>query len=234
MVLKYKLANFFIFTILMCALGDCAELNFAEEEFELAWQNPAYTQIELAHVDINQRLTSYYESPVPVNFTRKLLWDMETKKAWDPKTYIAYVVKDGRSWGKEILENGDEIFVRSSLQKQWLNESVYEEVFEVVYINQLQQKITFLGTTQLLDDRGNQLEIHNAQPLFHVQHAVGGDENNPVNLWRIVHLTESKNQDLIDRLKSLDDQTRLPGFIEIYINNDMQIPLKHKPKGREG
>lgn len=231
MTIKHKTIYFFIFFLTAFSIQAYAkELNFAEELFELAWQNPAYTQIQLADVDVNQRLLSYYETPVSVNFTQQLLWDMETKKAWDPKTYISYVVKDAKSWGKKSLPNGNEVFSRSSLQKQWLNDTAYEEVFEIVYINHNEQKITFVGTTLLLDETGNQFKIHSQQPLFHVQHAVGGDENNPINLWRIVHLTEGKSQELLDRFKELDDPTRLPGFIEIYINNDMQIPLKHKPE----
>lgn len=227
MMIKRRITYFFIFLTAIFSTAYSTELNFAEEEFELAWQNPNYTQIQLADVDVNQKLLLYYETQVPVNFTRQLLWDMETKKAWDPKTYISYVVKEGKSWGRQILDNGDEFFVRSSLQKQWLDDTVYEEVFEKVYINNKEQKITFLGTLQLFDDNGNLMEIDHQQPLFHVQHGVGGDEENPINLWRIVLLTEGEDQDLLNRFKELDDPTRLPGFIEIYIKKDMQIPLAH-------
>lgn len=205
-----------------------ANMNYAEDVFEKAWNNPAYTQIKLDDVDINATLTRYYETPISVNFTRKMLWDMETKKAWDPKTYIPYVVRDGKSWGRKILENGDEVFVRSSEQKQWLNGEVYEEVFEEVYLNHKDQKATFLGTQNLKDSSGKYLYLKNHQPIFHVQHSVEGEETNPINVWRIVHLTEGKDQKLIEHFKKLENPTVLPGFVEIYIEKDLQIHLSHK------
>lgn len=219
--------SFFLF-VLYAAAGYAAHINYAEEIFEQAWNNPAYTQIKLDDVDINETLIRYYETPIPVNFTRQMLWDIETKKAWDPKTYISYVVRDGKSWERKILENGDEVFVRSSQQKQWLNGEVYEEVFEEVYLNHKAQRATFLGTQNLKDSSGDYLHLKNHQPLFHVQHSVEGKENNPINVWRIVHLTEGKDQKLIEHFKKLKDSTVLPGFVEIYIEKDLQIPLSHK------
>jgi hypothetical protein len=55
----------------------------AEEEFEKCWHNRLYTPIELDDVDINQTLL-HYKTNKPIEFTRKMLWDMEIKKAWDP------------------------------------------------------------------------------------------------------------------------------------------------------
>lgn len=205
-----------------------ANMNDAEEVFEQAWNNPEYTQIKLDDVDINETLSKYYETPIPVNFTRQMLWDMEAKKAWDPRAYIPYVVRDGKSWGRKILANGDEAFVRSSKQKQWLNGTVYEEVFEEVYLNHKDQRATFLGTQNLKDSSGKCLYLKNQQPLFHVQHSVEGEENSPVNVWRIVHFTEGKDQKLIEHFNNLKDPTALPGFVEIYIEKDLQIPLTHK------
>lgn len=213
-----------IFSAAECALN----VDEAEKEFERAWNNPSYTQIKLDDIDINRTLAMHYETAFPVDFTRQMLWDVETKKAWDPKTYISYVVKDGKSWGKEILANGDEMFVRSSQQKQWLNREVYEEVFEEVYLNHKEQKATFLGTQYLEDSSGEILQLKNEQPLFHVQHSVEGEENNPINVWRIVHLTDAKDQNIIEHVKKLNNPTIVPGFVEIYIENDLQIPLSHK------
>ena len=214
--------------VLYSTSGSAANMNYAEELFEDAWNNPAYTQIKLDDVDINETLAKYYETPIPVNFTRQMLWDLETKKAWDPMTYIPYVVMDGKSWGREILENGDEILCRSSIQKQWLNAEIYEEVFEAVYLNHQDQVATFIGTQKLEDTSGEYIYLENHQPLFHVQHSVRGDETNPLNLWRIVHLTQGKDQNLIEHFKRLKDPTSLPGFVEIYIEKDLQIPLSHK------
>ena len=197
----------------------------AESEFEKCWKNPSYTPIELDDVDINHALL-HYSTSKPVQFTRKMLWDMETKKAWDPGKYIPYVVLDGsaQSWGKHASPAAD-IFVRSSQQKQWLNPNIYEDVFEEVYVDHRKQLVTFLGVTTL-PERSKQ--IIPKQPLFHVQHAVGGTEMHPLNEWRIVHLTKKRDFPLIEKFKGFNDPTTLPGFVEMYIKKDLGIAIEKK------
>ena len=198
----------------------------AEREFEKCWRNPIYTQIELDDVDINQTLM-HYTMNKPIQFTRKMLWDMEVKKAWDPGKYIPYVVRAGtaQSWGKQSCNTDGFIFVRSSQQKQWLNPDVYEDVFEEVYLDHEKQVVTFLGVT-CLPERSEQLMPK--QPLFHVQHAVGGDDMHPLNKWRIVHLTDEKSSALIKHYKKFNDPTTLPGFVEMYIKNDLGVVIEKK------
>ena len=215
-----------LFILLVLPLAIWAHAK-QEDEFEKAWKNPAYTKIEF-DVDINSILKKYYKTPTPLNFTATMLWDMETKKAWSPIDYIPYVVSEGKSWNKTHLKNGDETFVRSSQQKQWLNPNKYDQVFESVYVNNKAKKVTFIGETLLTDAGGKQIKTSNHQPIFHVQHSVKGTEENPVNGWRIVHLTKSKDQKLISQFKQLFDSKQLPGYIEIYIKNDLKIPLSRQ------
>ena len=195
----------------------------AEVEFEKCWDNPLYTPIRLEDVDVNQTL-SHYTSNKPIEFTRKMLWDMEIKKAWDPGTYIPYVVREGsaKSWGKKSCPEC-EIFVRVSEQKQWLNSSTYEEVYEEVYVNYSQQLVTFLGVTSL---PGHSKQLAPKQPLFHVQHAVEGEDRHPMNKWRIVHLTDKRDPKLIEHFKGFNDPTTLPGFIEVYIKKDLGAEIE--------
>ncbi len=120
---------------------------------------------------------------------------------------------------------GGEIFVRSSDQKQWLNPDVYEKVYEEVYVNEKEQLITFIGATKL-PSRAEELEPQ--QPLFHVQHGVTGEENNPINTWRIIHLTAKNDFHLIEAFKKLNDPLMLPGFIKEYIDKDLNITIQHK------
>lgn len=199
----------------------------AEKEFEKCWRNAKYTSIKLDDVDVNQTL-SYYETQKPVHFTRKMLWDMEKKKAWNPGNYISYVIREGsaKSWEKhKCPETDGEIFVRCSAQRKWLNPEVFEEVYEEVYVNDKDQIVTFLGVKRL---PGNVNDIHPTQPIFHVQHGVAGNENRPLNTWRIIHLTEESNKNLIEHFNGFNDPTILPGFIKAYIEKDLKIPIRKK------
>ncbi|OGT69054.1 MAG: hypothetical protein A3J38_09715 [Gammaproteobacteria bacterium RIFCSPHIGHO2_12_FULL_45_9] len=198
----------------------------AEQAFNDCWLNPEYTQIELDNVDVNA-LLPFYHTNKPVQFTGTMLWDMETKKAWNPGKYIPYVVKkdSARSWGKHTCPlMGGDIFVRSSLQKQWLNPDIYEEVYEEVYVNPHKKLITFLGTISLPEMSHT---LSPKQPLFHVQHGVAGSETHPINTWCIVHLTQKNDPILIQHFKNLNQPNTLPGFITEYIEKDLQIAIQH-------
>jgi hypothetical protein len=197
----------------------------AQNEFEKCWNNLAYTIIQLADVDINQTLSNYTLSK-PIHFTKEMLWNMEKKKAWNPEKYIPYVIKEGtaRSWDKHPCPttNG-EIFVRCSQQKLWLNPDEYENIYEEVYVNDQAQLITFLGAKSL---PGCTEVPSPKQPLFHVQHGVSGSEERPINTWRIVHLTETKDIQLINHFKNFSSPGKLPGYIKEYIVKDLQIQLQ--------
>ncbi len=197
----------------------------AQETFEKCWKNPVYTQIELENVDVNGTL-SHYRTDKSLHFTQEMLWDMETKKAWNPGRYIPYVVREGsaEAWGKHPCPStGGVLFVRASQQKQWLDPQSYEEVYEEVYVNEREKLITFLGVKSLPGRPG---ELSPRQPLFHVQHSVVGSKDRPFNRWRIVHLTQAKDERLIDLFKAFNDPTVLPGFIRVYIEKDLGISLK--------
>jgi hypothetical protein len=173
----------------------------AEREFEKCWLNPKYTSIQLDNIDVNYTL-SFYNTQKPIHFTKTMLWDMEKKKAWNPANYIPYVIKEGsaKSWNKyPCPATNGELFVRRSAQKAWLDPTVHEDVYEEVYINEKTKLVTFLGVKIL---PGISEEVHPTQALFHVQHGVAGTENKPLNKWRIVHLTNEINHDLINHFKN--------------------------------
>ena len=106
----------------------------AEEEFEQAWQNPHHTPIELEAIDVNDQLQKYYVPSEPFRLSKPMLWDAEVKKAWDPRTYIPHVVREGKSWGRKTSENGEECFLRASQQRAWLTDA-YGQVLEEVYLS---------------------------------------------------------------------------------------------------
>ena len=197
-----------------------------EEEFERAWTGPGNTGIELPPVDINLVLARHYRTSEPLRFTRTMLWDMEVRKAFRPDLYIPSVVSEGSSryWRRQAEADGAESFVRCSRQRLWLEPSGHGLVLEQVFLNPARQSATFIGAAELLDKDGNLLRSGEGQPLFHVEHSVDGGEFRPLNLWRIVYLTDRPEQRLIERF-TLAKDVWLREFVEIYIRRDLKIEL---------
>ena len=77
------------------------------------------------------------------------------------------------------------------MQRLWLAPHRHELILERTFLNHAEQKVTFLGVPKLTGPDGTPLHASTGQPLFYVEHSVGGSESQPVNRWRIVHLTET-------------------------------------------
>jgi hypothetical protein len=199
-------------------------------EFQRAWADPSNTPFELPPVDVNQVLAERYHTSAPLTFTRTMLWDMEVRKASRPDRYIPSVVGEGsaHAWGRRSPADGTESFVRSSQQRLWLEPADYGLVLEQVCLNPTQQKVTFIGAAELPDRDRNLLRAGARQPLFHVEHSVGGDESRPLNRWRIVHLTDRPEHRLVERFTLMANDVWLLEFIEIYIRSDLNIKLTRR------
>ena len=128
----------------------------AEREYNDAWNAPSNTRFELPPVDVNKVLKERYRVSPGQILTRAMIWDMETKKAWDPLTYIPYVVSQARSWGRTTLRDGSARFWRSSLQRGWIT-SEEGRVLEDVFVSDAKQTIYFLGRPQMVEESGNTL-----------------------------------------------------------------------------
>jgi hypothetical protein len=199
-------------------------LDSAEREFNEAWNAPSSTRFELPPVDVNKVLKEKYRLRPEQPLTRAMIWDMETRKAWDPRTYIPYVVSQARSWGRTTLLDGSSRFCRSSLQRGWITP---EEglVLEDVFVSDTKQTIYFLGRPRMIEESGNTLVASPFQPLFHVRHGAGGAERAPLNLWSIVLLTEAPDERYYEPFEQMVRAGLLPGFLEIYIERDLKLRL---------
>jgi hypothetical protein len=208
---------------------DHAAYTFADAkaEFDRAWADPNCTRFELPAVDVNQVLQDRYEVAAPVHVTRSMVWDMEAKKAWDPATYIPYVVSEGMSWGRHRLADGHERFFRASDQAAWIG-SDRGRILEDVFVNHADQEVYFLGRGEMVTEAGDRIRAGDHQPLFHVVHAAGGPESAPLNLWRIVMLTEREDSRLIQPFVAMAAAGLLPGFLEIYIARDLGVDLRRR------
>lgn len=199
----------------------------AAEEFAQAWGNPRHTRVTLPPVDVNEVLAARYWMDQPLHVTRPMVWDMELKKSWDPLTYISYVVSEGKSWGRGRDEHDCEHFYRSTIQRAWIGERS-GRVLEDVYINHQEQRIFFLGRSEMVAEGGERIGTDGFQPLFHVEHATGGSDAAPLNLWRIVLLTDGEDRRFMAPFEQMIRDGALPGFLEIYIGRDLGVKLSRR------
>jgi len=207
----------------MTTASDIA-FDSAEREFDEAWNASSSTRFELPPVDVNKVLKEKYRLSPEQPLTRAMIWDMETKKAWDPRTYIPYVVSQARSWGRTTLPDGSTRFCRSSLQRGWITPE-QGLVLEDVFVSDATQTIYFLGRPRMVEESGNALVASPFQPLFHVRHGAGGSERAPLNLWSIVLLTDAPDARYCEPFEQMVRAGLLPGFLEIYIQRDLKLKL---------
>ena len=106
------------------------------------------------------------------------------KKFLDPRTYIPQAVLENRSWGRKALEDGGECFLRANRQRAWKAEGVSGQVLEEIYLSPKDHCALGLGRAKFLGEDGAPLEAGGHQPLFHVEHSVGGKNTPPLNLLR--------------------------------------------------
>jgi len=161
-----------------------------EAVFTSAWNREGHTSIEIDPLDVNQVLADEYDGVEGLALTRTQIWDMEVKKAARPDLFIPGVIRAGtaRSWGRRELKSGDEVFIRVSEQRLWLQPDSYGTVIEACHLNHSSQQVTFIGLPEVEDDAGRTVTASPGQPLFHVVHGVTGTDEAPLNTWRIVHL----------------------------------------------
>jgi hypothetical protein len=216
----------------MSDMSSAAAVDFRNglDEFETAWENPNHTRFTLPAVDVNSVLAKKYATSASVKITRDMVWDMELQKAWDPLTFIPYVVSERASWGRRRLQDGNEHFFRSSEQLGWITKA-RGTVLEEVFVDHSGLRILFLGRESMKVD-GRVLKASNFQPLFHVEHAAGGSMEVSLNLWRIVVLTEKHDERYTEPFKEMARQGLLPGFLEIYIEQRFHCDLKKREPDR--
>jgi len=202
-----------------------------QREFAAAWADPRHTRFELPPADINELLGDRYATGSPLSFTRDTLWDVEVRKAWQPDRYIPGVVRAGsaHAWGRWQEADGTESFARSSWQRLWLQPGDYGLVLEQTHLDHQAQKATFIGTAELSGQDGEPLHGDPRQALFHVEHWVAGEPSRPVSRWRIVHLTRQPGPALSQVFARLAASPWLPEYVEIYIRDDLRIPLERRP-----
>jgi hypothetical protein len=193
-----------------------------EGVFEEAWNTPGTTSIELPPVRVNDVLRERYDVRPPFAYTGTQLWDMEVRKAAAPDRYIPTVVKPGSAEKfPSVRHGGFEDFTRVSDQRLWADPEHYTTVIEHVRLDHQNRRAFFLGIGHFETPDGRALTAGTEQPLFHVEHSVGGTEEDPLNLWRIVHLTDTPDRSLAAAFDQLAEDRYLRIFIEVHLRDDL-------------
>lgn len=196
-----------------------------EAAFEQAFIDPRYTATSFPPSDVNSVIESNYEVDSPFVYTRSQLWDMEVKKAHEPETYLYQLVRPGSVLQLDKHQDKHlEYFVRISDQKTWKNTSIFTRVIERVCLDHTSRRAFFLGEESLELPGGTRILAGKEQPIFYVEHSVAGTEDAPLNIWRIVLLTDQKDESVISVFKDMAESKYLREFNEVYIRRD----LKHK------
>lgn len=199
------------------------------ETFETAFADPKNTAITTPDSDVNTIISNNYTVDEPFTYTKSLLWDMEVKKALRPDKYIRHVVRPGSLKVVDHTKEGSlERFIRITDQRMWKDPEQYATVIERVYLDHINQKAFFLGVAEAALPDGTEVTSGEKQPLFHVEHCAVGSEENPVNTWRAVHLTEGRDDDLVKAFDGMMHDPFLRLFNEVYIREDLGRQLVRK------
>lgn len=191
-----------------------------------AWSAPGNTTAQLPPVDVNAVLAERYRVAPPLAMTGAMLWDMEVRKASAPDVFIPGVVTPGTADKWELGSDGArEWFVRVSEQKLWLDRERSGLVIEATLVDHDRRAVTFIGLPEFVTPDGRTLTATTDQPLFHVEHAVSGSEERPINDWRAVHLTEGVDARLVATFGFIAAQPWLAEYVEIYSRENLDRDL---------
>lgn len=195
--------------------------------FEQAYTDGGNLAIEQPLIPINNTLHKHYTVDASLTLTKTMMWEMETRKAARPDKYLPTVVKpDSAEKFPSMRDGACEYFTRISEQKMWKDPSVYATVIEHVRLDHEKQVAIFIGAGEFTTPDGRRIVAGRDQPIFHVEHAVVGEnENQPSNSWRIVHLMRKGEKDqglkeiFVERAKS----PFLPVYVEVYMRDDLGV-----------
>jgi hypothetical protein len=128
---------------------------------------------------------------------------MEVKKAYHPDKYLCHIIRPGSVEVFNPTRKGHlKYFTRMSDQKPC------EESF--------------------ICHDGRKIEAGKGQPIFHGEPSAMGTEDKPLNIWRIAHLTNGKEEWIIGIFKKMGESKYMREFNEVYIHGNLQPQLVRK------
>jgi hypothetical protein len=188
-----------------------------EAVFEKAWAATGTTKVDLPAVRVNDVLRERYVVSPPFEYTGTQLWDMEIRKAKAPDVFIPTAVLPGAEKFPSVWRGQVEEFTRVSEQRLWVDPSRTARVIEHVRLDHENRRAFFVGDDRFEAPDGRVFTAGTGQLIFHVEHSVAGTEDDPLNLWRIVHLTGERDPGLAAAFDELAQDPHLPVFIEVHL-----------------
>ncbi|GHH54161.1 hypothetical protein [Lentzea cavernae] len=188
-----------------------------EAVFEQAWSAPGTTTADLPPVRVNEVLRERYRVTPPFEYTGALLWDMEVRKAKAPSTFIPGVVLPGAEKFPSSWRGRTEQFTRVSEQRLWADPLRTARIIEHVRLDHDSRRAFFVGAERFEAPDGRVFTAGDGQPVFHVEHSVGGAEADPLNLWRIVVLTGERDPALAAVFDEMAGDRYLREFVEVHL-----------------
>ncbi|KAL9469234.1 hypothetical protein ACSS6W_010928 [Trichoderma asperelloides] len=189
-----------------------------EEILEAAFRDPQNTAINLEPSNVNKVIKSgAYDADPDLHYTKTQLWDMEYNKAHNPGKYLRHILRSGSVRIFNVHKDGPrETFVRVSDQATWVDPSKYSTIIEQVFIDNETQRAFFI-----VEDLEGKKIVTGPQALFHVEHSVTGTEDEPLNVWRIVHLDKDEDGKINEAFAKMGASPYLREFNEVYIREDL-------------
>jgi hypothetical protein len=200
-----------------------------EEIIAAAAADPSNTPITFPDDHVNETIGSHYTVDEPFTYTLTQLWDMEVKKARNPAKYLRPIIRPGSLKVFDTQVNGDiETFTRVSDQRRFQNPAEFGTVIEQVRIDHAKHQVFFVGIPEVTGPDGEKIVAGKNQPTFHVIHGALGEENAPKNTWKVVFLTEKRDEGLQETLENMGKSPFLSMYNEIYIQEDLGRTLTRK------
>ncbi len=172
-------------------------------------------------VNVNKKQRDHYRMEPQRLVTRTEIWDMEARKAWDPrKVFIPYVVSEAAlRYGRGETRRRLPVLSRldaEGLDRRWLRPRAGG------FLHQRRRAGGVLHGPRAHARREEQRGAsgRHLQPIFHVERWAGGSEDEPLNIWSIVLLTPQNDPRYEEPFKQMVRAGLLSGFIEIYIQRD--------------
>ncbi|KAL7812993.1 hypothetical protein V8C26DRAFT_405926 [Trichoderma gracile] len=199
-----------------------------EEVLEAAFKDSNNTAFVFEPCNVNKVIhSSHYDADPDLHYSKTQMWDMEVKKAHNPAKYLRHLIRPGSLKVFNVQKDGStETFVRVTDQRSWRDPNVFNTVIEQVFLDHEKQKAFFIGVPEVEGPDGGKIIAGQHQALFHVEHSVTGTEDEPLNVWRVVHLDKDEDGSLKEVFKMLMQSPYLREFHEVYIREDLGKKLE--------